>query len=123
MSNYTEYRDAVGIKNVDMIRAVRTVYKKYSGATNAMVNHPESYGVCLLPEAEKLLADRYGYANGLNAVKEKPVKKAAIRKKPNRLSVYLTDEMYEKIKNAMKQDGCDTVQDFLLRILEDYLGG
>ena len=123
MSNYAEYREAVGIKNADMIRAIRATYKKYGGATNAMVNNPQSYGVCLLPEAEKLLAAHFGFANGLNAVKEKPVRKACLRKKPNRLSVYLSDEMYEKFKTMMHYEGCDTVQDFLMKILEDYLGG
>ena len=123
MSNYAEYRENVGIKNADMIRALRGSYRKYGGATNAMVNNPESYGVCLLPEAEKILAANFGYANGLSCVREKPVRKACLRKKPNRLSVYLTDEMYETIKTMMHYEGFDTVQDFLLKILKDYLGG
>ena len=123
MSNYAEYREAVGIKNADMIRAIRATYKKYGGATNAMVNNPQSYGVCLLPEAEKLLAAHFGFANGLNAVKEKPVRKACIRKKPNRLSVYLTDEMYDRIREAMHEHHYETVQDFMMKLLEDYLGG
>lgn len=123
MSNYAEYRENVGIKNADMIRALRGSYRKYGGATNAMVNNPESYGVCLLPEAEKILAANFGYANGLSCVKEKPVKKACLRKKPNRLSVYLTDDMYCQIRDTMKLEGYETVQDFLLKILKDYLGG
>lgn len=123
MSNYAEYREAVGIKNADMIRALRGSFRKYGGATNAMVNNPDSYGVCLTPQAEKVLAANFGYANGLQHVKEKPVRKACMRKKPNRLSVYLTDEMYETIKTMMHYEGFDTVQDFLLKILTDYLGG
>lgn len=123
MSNYAEYREAVGIKNADMIRAIRGTYKNYSGATNAMVNNPERYGVCLIPAAEKLLAAHFGEATGLDYKQEKPVRKACLRKKPNRLSVYLSDEMYRQILNAMWEDGCETVQDFLFRLLEDYLGG
>lgn len=123
MSNYAEYRKAVGIKNADMIRVIRSSYRKYGGATNAMVNNPENYGVCLLPEAEKLLVAHFGYANGLSEVKEKPVRKAALRKRPNRLSVYLTDDMFMQIRDTMKLQGYETVQDFLLKILTDYLGG
>ena len=123
MSNYAEYREAVGIKNADMIRAIRVSYKNYSGATNAMVNNPERYGVCLIPEAEKLLAANFGTGKGLDYRNEKPVRKACLRKKPNRLSVYLSDEMYKEIVAAMKRDGCQTVQEFLYRLLEDYLGG
>lgn len=123
MSNYAEYREAVGIKNADMIRALRGSFRKYGGATNAMVNNPDSYGVCLTPQAEKVLAANFGYANGLQHVKEKPVRKACMRKKPNRLSVYLSDDMFMQIRDMMKVEGYETVQDFLLKILTDYLGG
>lgn len=123
MSNYAEYRDSVGIKNADMIRAIRGSYKNYSGATNAMVNNPERYGVCLIPDAEKILAANFGIGKGLDYKQEKPIRKACLRKKPNRVSVYLSDEMYEQFKTLMHFEGCDTVQEFLYRILEDYLGG
>lgn len=123
MSNYAKYRDSVGIKNADMIRAIRGSYKNYSGATNAMVNNPERYGVCLLPEAEKILVANFGSGSGLDYKAEKPIRKACLRKKPNRLSVYLSDDMYRQIIAVMHEDGCDTVQEFLYRILEDYLGG
>ncbi len=123
MSNYAEYREAVGIKNADMIRALRGSFRKYGGATNAMVNNPDSYGVCLTPKAEKVLAANFGYAKGLQHIKEKPIKKAALRKKPNRMTVYLTDDMFMQIRDMMKVEGYETVQDFLLKILTDYLGG
>ena len=123
MSNYAEYREAVGIKNADMIRALRASFRKYGGATNAMVNNPDNYGVCLTPKAEKVLAANFGYAKGLQYVKEKPVRKACIRKKPNRMTVYLTDDMFMRIREVMAAEGYSTVQDFLLKILTDYLGG
>ena len=123
MSNYAEYRQAVGIKNADMIRALRGSFRKYGGATNAMVNNPDSYGVCLTPKAEKVLAANFGYAKGLQHIKEKPIKKAALRKKPNRMTVYLTNDMFMQIRDMMKVEGYETVQDFLLKILTDYLGG
>ena len=123
MSNYAEYREAVGIKNADMIRAIRGSYKNYSGATNAMINNPDRYGVCLLPAAEKLLAANFGEGRGLDYKQEKPVRKACLRKKPNRMTVYLSDEMYEEVIAAMKHDGCEKVQEFLYRLLEDYLWG
>lgn len=123
MSNYVEYRKAVGISNKDMIRAIKGSYRKYSGATNAMVNNPDSYGVCLLPQAEKLLAANFGYGNGLAVKEEKPVRKPSVRKRPNRISVYLTDKMYEKVKAIMQDRGYDTFQDFLLDILVENIGG
>lgn len=122
MSDYRQYRENTGIKNVDMIRTLRSQYKKYGGATNAMVNNPDSYGVCLLPEAEKLLAKRYGYDKTLSSAKEPRVEKAVVRKKPNRLSIYLTDDMYEVFKSAMKEKGFDTVQDFIMEIFGGYFG-
>lgn len=123
MSNYAEYREAVGISNTDMIKAIRASYRNYSGATNAMVNNPDKYGVCLLPEAEKILVAHFGNGKGLDCKEPKAIRKACLRKRPNRLSVYLSDEMYETFKTMMHHEGCDTVQDFLLKILTDYLGG
>ncbi len=122
MSDYKQYREDVGIKNADMIRVLRTQYKRYGGATNAMVNNPETYGVCLLPEAEKLLAKRFGYSKSLGNAREQTVRKAAIRKKPNRLTMYLTDDMYEQFREVMKEHGFETVQDFLMDILGGYFG-
>ena len=123
MSNYAEYREAVGIKNADMIRALRASFRKYGGATNAMVNNPDSYGVCLTPKAEKVLAANFGYAKGLQHVKEKPIRKACIRKKPHRLTVYLADDWYERVKKSMKENEIETVQEWLFRVLEDFLMG
>ena len=120
MSDYKQYRENIGIKNADMIRVLRTQYRRYGGATNAMVNNPETYGVCLLPEAEKLLAQRCGYDKSLSKARELTIRKAAVRKKPNRLSIYLTDEMYERFRKKMQENGFDTVQNFLMDILEGY---
>lgn len=122
MSDYKQYREEVGIRNADMIRVLRTQYKRYGGATNAMVNNPDTYGVCLIPEAEKLLVERFGFGNGLSNAKEKPVKKAALRKKPNRLSVYLSDDMFQLFRERMLEEGYETVQDFIMEILGGYFG-
>lgn len=122
MSDYRQYREDVGIKNADMIRVLKTKYRRYGGATNAMVNNPDTYGVCLIPEAEKLLAERFGYGKGLGYAKERPVKKAAIRKKPNRLSIWLTDEKFDEFRKTMQEKGFETVQDFMAEILGVYFG-
>lgn len=122
MSDYKKYREEVGIKNADMIRALRSQYKRYGGATNAMVNNPETYGVCLLPDAELLLAKRFGYDKNLSNARGQNVRKAVIRKKPNRLSVWLTDEMYEQFRKTMQDKGYETVQDFMMDIFGGYFG-
>ena len=122
MSDYKQYREEVGIKNADMIRVLKSKYRRYGGATNAMVNNPDTYGVCLLPEAERLLAQKYGYSKSLTNAKEPVVRKAAIRKKPNRLSIWLSDEKFDLFRQTMKEKGFDTVQDFMTEILGGYFG-
>lgn len=126
MSNYAEFREEVGINNGDMIRVLRGKYRRYGKATNAMVNNPENYGVCLCPDAEKLLAATFGSVKGLNVTESEASsfrKKTFQRTKPNRLSVYLNDEMYGQIKELMSAMGFATVQEFLLSVIEGYLGG
>lgn len=122
MSDYKQYREEVGIKNADMIRVLKSKYRRYGGATNAMVNNPDTYGVCLLPEAERLLAQKYGCGKSLTNAKEPVVRKAAIRKKPNRLSIWLSDEKFDLFRQTMKEKGFDTVQDFMTEILGGYFG-
>ena len=55
MSDYVRYREEKGLSNNQIIRTVAEGYPGYTKIQNTMVNNPQKYGICLLPEAEKLL--------------------------------------------------------------------
>lgn len=110
MTNYGAYKEQVGITNADLINAVAEQFPSYSKATNSMVCNPAKYGVCLLPEAEAHLVEKFGGGFGLNIA---PKKKRDIRKKGNRLTVRIDDDLSCKVHALMAELHYSTVQDFL----------
>lgn len=111
MSDYVRYREEKGLSNNQIIRTIAKGYPGYTKIQNTMVNNPQKYGICLLPEAEKLLVDKFGEGEGikLNGAKRSESR----RKKANRLVVRLNDEMYNRVRDLMLRLRYTSVQAFL----------
>ena len=111
MSDYARYREEKGLSNNQIIRTIAEGYPGYTKIQNTMVNNPQKYGICLLPEAEKLLVDKFGEGEGikLHGVKRSEGR----RKKSNRLVVRLNDEMYNQVRDLMFRLRYTSVQAFL----------
>ena len=111
MSDYVRYREEKGLSNNQIIRTIAEGYPGYTKIQNTMVNNPQKYGICLLPEAEKLLVDKFGEGEGikLHCVKRRESR----RKKSNRLVVRLNDEMYNRVRDLMFRLRYTSVQAFL----------
>ena len=111
MSDYIRYREEKGLSNNQIIRTIAEGYPGYTKIQNTMVNNPQKYGICLLPEAEKLLVDKFGEGEG---IKLRGVKRSeSRRKKSNRLVVRLNDEMYNRVRDLMCRLRYTSVQAFL----------
>ena len=111
MSDYIRYRKEKGLSNNQIIRTIAEGYPGYTKIQNTMVNNPQKYGICLLPEAEKLLVDKFGEGEG---IKLRGVKRSeSRRKKSNRLVVRLNDEMYNRVRDLMFRLRYTSVQAFL----------
>ena len=111
MSDYIRYREGKGLSNNQIIRTIAEGYPGYTKIQNTMVNNPQKYGICLLPEAEKLLVDKFGEGEG---IKLRGVKRSeSRRKKSNRLVVRLNDEMYNRVRDLMFRLKYTSVQAFL----------
>lgn len=124
MSDYEKYREKVGISNKQVITTLKRRYDGYGKATNSMINNPDKYGLCLLPEAEQLLATKFGYNEGLNIfVPVTEAKKKHRRKKRNRLVVYLDDDMYKKAMELKDRLKVNTNQAFLVTVLSGVVEG
>lgn len=115
MSDYAKYRHNAGITNNDMIAALRENYEQFSKIQCSMINHPEKYGLCLTKEAERVIAEKYGYYKGLD-IRPKRISQVKL-KKSKRLAVVLSEEDYDKAKNKMQEMGCTSVQSFLEALL------
>ena len=123
MTDYALYMSMKNLNNNDVIRAVRSEFPGYSKIQHSMVSNPAKYGVCLLPEAEAEIVRRFGKGLGLTMSylkatyeeepETEPAKHKPSRKKPNRLVVYLGDELNNRVKDLMYELHFNTVQDFL----------
>ena len=111
MSDYVRYREEKGLSNNQIIRTVAECYPGYTKIQNTMVNNPQKYGICLLPEAEKLLVDKFGEGEGIKLHGAK--RSESRRKKSNRLVVRLNDEMYNRVRDLMFRLRYTSVQAFL----------
>ena len=126
MTDYKAYRAHVGINNVEMTDAVHTIHPGFTKVTASMVNAPERYGVCLLPEAERHLVLRYGEGPGLSSVEfdgEAKVKPRSHphRKKGNAVTFRMNDELYKRAVTLKEKSGFATMQELLETLLLDYL--
>lgn len=123
MTDYSAYRNTAGITTKQMVKTVAEEFPRFSKIQCSMVSNTD-YGVCLLPEAERLLIEKYGYAPGLSieegkTEKEKTVvRRADNRKKRNRFIVRLDDSTAYRVREMMTEMGYTRTQDFL----EDALG-
>lgn len=97
------FRLVNGLKTSDIVAVMRTEYPLYSKMTNCMVEHPEKYGVKLIPEAEALLEQEI--TGG---------RRGDRHRNRYRLVCRVTKDRYEEVKQAVEADGrFPTVQAFL----------
>lgn len=117
MPDYGKYRAALKLSNNDIIGAIQAEHPGFTKIQCAMINNPKRYGVQLTADAERLVADKFGYADGLSV---KPKKKREVKRtKTKRLSVRLDEASYDRVKNKMQQEGSESVQSFLEKILNE----
>lgn len=126
MSDYALYRSSKNITNNDIVAVVRKDYPGYSKIQNSMIMNPDRYGIKLTEDAETALVCTYGVGPGLD-VRPASRKSTPIRKKPNRLVVYLGDELNNRVRDLIANLGYRTTQEFLEDILssmvEQSMGG
>lgn len=122
MQNYERYKSITGITNSDIINAVRREYPGFSKITLSLAGKPSKYAVCLIPEAEKILADQFGAADGLRFCP--PAKRSEPKRtKPNRLSFRVDDAMLLRLSRLMTKRGFSSWQDFLSSLITEILNG
>lgn len=95
----------------EVIKTVSEKYPKFTKIQLCMIRNPE-YGLRLAPEAERLLKEK-----GIPLTPQRrrtPQRKKAPEVPPKkRVSFRLSDAEYEKLKNAVKESGFRTTQEFM----------
>ena len=123
MTDYKAYQAHVGITNPEMTDALQEVFPSYNKVCGTYVNNPEKYGVCLLPEAERLLLKTFGPGPGFASLpwQETKKKKSDSRRKSNAVTVRMNDELFQYAKAAKDETGCDSMQALFEFLLVSYI--
>lgn len=103
--DYNKFRKKHGIDNNAMIELLAKHYPAYSKIVQSYINHPEKYGVRLTVEAERIVREAFAP----KTTTERKVK----RNKSNVLLVRLDDAAYDMVKDKMRENGFQSVQEFL----------
>lgn len=129
MPDYRLYASTAGITNGQMVDKLREKYPKYTKATQTMVCHPDDYAVQLIPAAEDILMDAFGYAPGL-ASPDPDIRRRrshGSKARPCRLYVRVDEALMDRVKSTAARLHFGTMQDMieaaLVQFVEKYEGG
>ncbi len=125
LPDYKAYQAHVGITNPEMTEELQKVFPSYNKVCGTYVNNPEKYGVCLLPEAERLLLSVFGPGPGFASLpwKEKKQKRSDKRRKSNSVTVRMDDELFQFAQAAKQEAGCESMQALFEYLLVAFIKG
>lgn len=121
MIDYLRYADITGIQQKDMVEAVAAEYPGFTKAQMSFACNPAQYALCLIPEAEKLLEDRFGRAPGLSISVRIGDKKHGNKAKPNRLYVRIDDALRSRVQSVYESMCFASMQDMLEAAIADFV--
>ena len=123
MPDYRKYCSVAGITNGEMVEKLKSKYPKYTKATQTMVCHPDEYAVQLLPEAEALLMEAFGYAPGLAAPDPDARRRIAhgSKTRPCRLYVRVDQALLDRVKSTAERMSFATMQDLIEAALYQFV--
>ena len=121
MIDYLRYADIAGIQQKDMVTAIATEYPGFTKAQMSFACNPAQYALCLIPEAEKLLEDRFGKAPGLSISVKIGNRKHDNKRKPNRLYVRIDDSLRSRVQSVYESMCFASMQDMLEAAIADFV--
>ena len=105
-----------GLMGKDLIAVVRTRYRGYGKSEHSKVGNPEKYGIRLLDNAERLILDAF------DGTAPAP-RRGENRRNPCRVQCRLSRHDYARLQLALTRSGCETMQEYVARIIMKYLEG
>lgn len=112
LRDLSQLRKHAGVKSVDMVEVVQTIYPRYDKYIHSKCENGKEYGIQLRPDATKALLQRFA-----PEFLEKPRKPN--RKKPNRIQARLPDALFDQLQLHLKSTG-GTTQDFLESLVRQF---
>ena len=124
MQNYLEYREQNGISQKNMVIVLKQYFPSFTKSICSLLEKPSKYGVCLCEEAEVLLTKVFGPGPGLAHInyKGEPKKREpSHRKKDQRITVWMTNDMYFRLLSMKTNGTYPTFQSLAEAALEQFI--
>lgn len=126
MTDYEAYRQEVGISSMDMVVALKPYFPSVTKQIISIVNSPHLYGCCLVQEAEDKLVEKFGEGPGLSHPLRRKLrhlfgKRDDHRKKGNRITIWLPDDVYFRILSLKTSKVYPTFQAFAEAAIVDLI--
>lgn len=109
-----EFREARGLQGKQIVEVMREKYPKYDKTIHSKVERPEEYGIRLLCEAENLIEEAFA-GTAVQA------KKRDGRRLPCRVQCRMSKARFERLQQALRAEGFETVQAGVAHIIARYL--
>lgn len=120
MQDYEQYREHADVTSTDMVKALQPHFRGFTKNIMAYLNRPGKYGICLVPEAERIIVETFGSGPGLASRKYKKHRPAK-RSKGHAVTVRMDDDLYLRLM-SLKTDGeYPTTQALAEALLRDSL--
>lgn len=107
--NVREVREASGLQSKDFALIVKQEFPGYDRQLQGKVERPAKYGIRLTLRAEKVLREKLGL---------EPARKPEARRQ---VTCRMEPTQYDRLQQALKADGFETVQDGVSFLISQYL--
>lgn len=128
MADYFAYREAVGITSQDMVLALRPHFPSVTKQIISIVNSPQLYGCCLIPEAEDRLVQAYGEGPGLSFPFRRLFRRLKgnqrppeNRKKNHRVTVWMPPDLYFRLLSLKTKEPYGTMTALVEAALTQFI--
>jgi len=111
-----EFRKERGLFVREIVGVMQERYPKYDKHLHSKVERPDEYGVRLLNDAERLIEDAFASTSPKS-------RKRDCRKLPQRVQCRLAQADYDRLQQALKRHGYETMQAGLRDLIIKFLEG
>ena len=127
MADYGAYREAVGISSSDMVVALKPHFPSITKQIISIVNSPQLYGCCLIPEAEDRIVKEFGEGPGLSFPfrrlfrrlrKDRPQEH---RKRNHRVTVWMHPDLYFRLLSLKTKEPYGTMTALVEAALTQFI--
>ena len=121
MIDYNRYMDVAGILQKDMVSAIRAEFPDFDKVRMSLACNPAKNALCLIPEAEKLVENKFGRGPGLSITPRLGNKSHENKNKPNRLYVRLDNTLRSRVQSVYEKMCFASMQDLLEAAISDFV--